>query len=618
MRINAETTRDSLSTLLSKTLSLMPSGSRGKIVALVLLQFIVSILDTMGILLMGFVVSLAITIAYDLPLPQMVESLLSFVNAPKITNSRLLFFACTTAVGFLVLRTIASLLISKKIFLSLVNISGLVANKLFHLLLNAPFSWIRKQNANELSYVMNQGLQYTLIGITGQFIIIISELFFLLLILSVLSSVNFFMTLVSIFLFTLFGLFVFFISSHRISILANLWTDKLIECNQQIINTLRLFRENTLRSSKPLIIEKYSMNRIESGTAFAMLSWIQLIPKFLIEITIICGGFLLVIISIYTSNFTDAVSNLVIFLVATSRIGPSVLRLQQSISSVLSLAGQVNTCFKYYDYLLLVDSGVKANHLPVAEVESIKKFDAEIPKINLDRVCFNFEDSSEEVLSDITFEIQPGEIVAVVGPSGSGKSTLFDLLLGLLYPTSGSVQIGGAPPEIFIQQNPGAISYLPQDPFIFPASLAENITLGSKSKPENSLASALKDSYLLDFVETLREGIDTLIGEGGMNLSGGQRQRVALARALYLCPRIILLDEPTSALDSESENQVMEAIKLFRRKSTTLVIAHRLSTLKFVDKVIYVQKGKLIALGSLDEVRRKVPDFDSQIKNLGF
>jgi ABC-type multidrug transport system fused ATPase/permease subunit len=618
MQANESRTEQSLLTSLSKTIGLLPRGSRGKLQGFVLLQFIVSILDAIGILLMGLVASLTFAILSNLPTPTIIENLLVFINAPKVSNSSLLFFAGITAAGFLVIRTIASLFISKKIYLSLAHINGLVSSQLVNSLLKAPFSWIRKQNAIELSYAMNQGLQLTLIGITGQFIIMVSEVFFLLLILSVLATVNLLMTLVSILLFTFFGLFVYFASSKKISTLANLSTEKLIEGNQQVINSLGLFREYALRSSKPLMIEQYSMNRIESAIAFARLSWIQLIPKFSIEITIIIGAFLLTAISIATSNFNDAVSNLTVFLAATSRIGPSALRLQQSASTVLTLAGQAHVCFKYYDYLLRVDSNLEASRVPSLEVQLNEKFDNGIPTINFDQVSFNFEDSTEKVLSDITFKVQPGEIVAVVGPSGSGKSTLFDLLLGLLSPTSGSIRIGGVLPKKFIQQNPGTVSYLPQDPFIIPASLEDNITLGSNFIFEDSLTSALKDSNLLDFVQTLGGNINTLIGEGGNNLSGGQRQRVALARALYLRPKVILLDEPTSALDSDSENQVMEAIQLFRNKSTVFVIAHRLSTLRFVDKVIYIQKGRLVAIGALDEVRNKVPNFDSQIKMLGF
>jgi len=603
---------------LSKTISLLPGGTKGKLYILVLLQFTLSVLDAIGILLMGFVASLAFTIFAGLPTPVIVEDLLRFLNTPNLSNPRLLFLAGLTASGFLVVRTVGSLFITKKIYQFLAHTNGVVSRQLIRALLDSPFSWIRGQNTIELSFAMNQGLQLVLIGITGQLIIIASEIFFLLLILTVLATVNILMTLVSIFLFTFFGLFVYFISGKKISSLADLSSKKLLEGNQQITNSLRLFRELTVRSSKPFIIEEYSVNRIQSANVFANLTWIQLLPKLSIEITIVFGAFLLSAISIYTSNFQDAISNLTIFLVATSRIAPSALRLQQSTSTILSLAGQSSINFKYYDHLLGIDlvsesSGV---HDSVGELQDL--CDNPIPRISFKKVCFNYEDSFEEVLSDISFDITPGEIIAIVGPSGSGKSTLFDLLLGLLVPTSGAIAIGGEPPKQFLNRNPGVFSYLPQDAFIFPGSISKNITLGSLFTSEDALVNALRESNLLNFVQTLRENLNTIIGEGGNNLSGGQRQRVALARALYLYPKAILLDEPTSALDSESENQVMQAITFLKGKSSIIVIAHRLSTLRFVDRVLYLEKGKIKALGTLADVREKVQDFDLQLKMLGF
>ena len=269
-------------------------------------------------------------------------------------------------------------------------------------------------------------------------------------------------------------------------------------------------------------------------------------------------------------------------------------------------------------HLLSIDlvSESSKDHKSVSELQDSS--DQPIPNIGFAKVCFNYEDTSEEVLSDISFEIRPGEVIAVVGPSGSGKSTLFDLLLGLLVPTSGAINIGGEPPKQFLNRNPSVFSYLPQDAFIFPGSISKNITLNSVFTSEEVLVNALKESNLLSFVDTLRDNVNTIIGEGGNSLSGGQRQRVALARALYLHPKVILLDEPTSALDSESENQVMQAITFLKGKSSIIVIAHRLSTLRFVDRVLYLEKGKIKALGTLAEVREKVQDFDLQIKMLGF
>ena len=188
MPVNESRTKQTLLNSLSKTIYLLPRGSRGKLQGFVLLQFIVSILDAIGILFLGLVASLSFTIVSNLPTPTIIENLLVFIKAPKVSNFTLLFFIGITAAGFLIIRTIASLYISRKIYLYLAHINGLVSSQMANSFLKSPFSWIRKQNTIELSYAMNQGLQLTLIGITGQSIIIVSEVFFLLLILSVLVT----------------------------------------------------------------------------------------------------------------------------------------------------------------------------------------------------------------------------------------------------------------------------------------------------------------------------------------------------------------------------------------------------------------------------------------------
>ncbi len=609
--------KPSLISSLSETFRLFPQGVKAKLVAFILLQFLVSVFDAAGILAIGLVASLAFVMTTDSSRPATFESVLEFFSMSSIGDTTLLIVLGFVASFLFIFRTLASLVITKLIFKFLANVSQNVSKQMFAALLGAPYAWIRRQSTLELSFALNQGLQLAMIGISGQFIIIISELLFVLLILVLLLIVNPLMTIASVLLLVLFGLIVYFFSSSKISILSNLVNQKLIEGHQQIVNSVRLFRELRLKLATPQIIKDFARNREESATSFALVSWIQLIPRFTIEVTIVLGFFCLAILSSFTSDLQNAVSNLAVFLAATSRIGPSALRLQTSSLTIHALAGESHAAFKIYESLLSFKSNVIDEESAKHRVELQYNFMHSIPKISFQGVSFSYEDSENHVLANVSFDILPGEFIAFVGPSGSGKSTIFDLLLGLLQPTSGEILIHGKPPHNLVSENPGLISYLPQDAFIMPATIKNNITVGSLLGDESSLVNALKAANLLELIETLEDRENTIVGEGGNNLSGGQRQRIALARTLYLDPRVILLDEPTSALDSEAENHVMMALQQLKGTVSIAIIAHRLSTLKHVDKVIYIEEGKLLAMGTLSEVRRKVKNFDQQAKLLG-
>jgi ATP-binding cassette subfamily B protein len=211
-------------------------------------------------------------------------------------------------------------------------------------------------------------------------------------------------------------------------------------------------------------------------------------------------------------------------------------------------------------------------------------------------------------LSHIDLTVQPGETVALVGPSGAGKTTLFSLLLRFYDPTSGSVTIDGIDlrnldPQAFRRH----IGLVPQDPVIFSANAWDNIRYGNPRAAAKEILIAAENAAALEFLETLPDGLDTYLGEKGVRLSGGQRQRLAIARAMVRNPRILLLDEATSALDSENERKVQAAMDKLMQGRTTLVIAHRLSTVKNADRIVVLNEGKIEAVGKHEDLMQTSP-----------
>ena len=210
------------------------------------------------------------------------------------------------------------------------------------------------------------------------------------------------------------------------------------------------------------------------------------------------------------------------------------------------------------------------------------------------------------VLKELSFEVEPGQRVALVGPSGAGKSTTFSLVLGFNEADQGSILIDGREiSEFALKSLRSQIAIVPQEVLLFGGSIRENIEYGRPGSGEEEIVEAAKQANAHDFISELPEGYDTLVGPRGTKLSGGQRQRIAIARAVLADPRILLLDEATSALDSESERLVNEALEKLMAGRTSLVIAHRLSTVRHADRILVFQQGRIAESGSHDRLIEK-------------
>ena len=213
---------------------------------------------------------------------------------------------------------------------------------------------------------------------------------------------------------------------------------------------------------------------------------------------------------------------------------------------------------------------------------------------------------SVEILKGISFTIEPGQKIAIVGTSGTGKSTLAQLMMRFYEPSQGKIMMG----DYTIQDMPVGdwrkmVALVPQEVLLFGGSIRENIAYGKPGASEQEIQQAAEQAYAKEFIESFPEKYDTLVGERGVKLSGGQRQRIAIARAILKDPKFLILDEATSALDSESEKWVQSALEELMKNRTSLIIAHRLSTIRSADKIIVMESGKIVEMGSHENLMAK-------------
>jgi len=225
-------------------------------------------------------------------------------------------------------------------------------------------------------------------------------------------------------------------------------------------------------------------------------------------------------------------------------------------------------------------------------------------QVEFRNVFHRFPNTSADTLSNVSFTAEPGQTVALVGRSGSGKTTLVNMLPRFVYPASGTVTIDGQDvKELDLRELRSHLSLVSQDVVLFEGTIAENVGYGAlHDASHEEICKALDAANLLEFVQGLPQGLDTPVGENASQLSGGQRQRLAIARALIKNAPILILDEATSALDNESERQVQASLELLMEGRTTLVIAHRLSTVQKADRIVVLDAGQIVEQGRHEEL----------------
>ncbi len=602
-----------LSSTIRRSLSILSRADKRKVAAVTILQICMGGLDLLGVLAIGLLGALSVSALQSQESGNRVSMVLRVLQISDLSFQAQTSIIGACAVVFFMGRTILSIFFTRRVLFFLSRRGASLSANLISRLLSQPLLVVQARTTQATLYAVTSGVGVITLGILATAVTLVSDVSLLIVMAIGLFVVDPLTSVGTFLIFSLIGFSLYRLMHVKAGVLGVQTATLNIQSNEKIVEVFSSYRESVVRNRRDYYAREIGKVRFALADASAEFAFMPYVSKYVIETSVILGALLISAVQFILQDTTHAVATLTIFLAAGTRIAPAILRVQQSFIQIRGSLGAASPTLDLIDSLgdsLMienVDDSVDIKHLGF------------VPDINITNVTLTYPNKPSPAISDITLAIPSGASVAFVGPSGAGKTTIIDVLLGVLNPDEGNVLISGLPPLLAVAKWPGAVSYVPQDVVITSGTIRENVALGYPPKvaTDELVMSALKIAHLDKFVAQLPQGADTQVGERGEKISGGQRQRLGIARAMFTRPHLLVLDEATSSLDSETEASISEAINSLRGSTTVVMIAHRLSTVRSADIVVYLSEGKIMAIGTFEEVRNNVPDFDHQAKLMG-
>ena len=596
-----------------RSIQVLPKADHRKIVLVVALQVGLGFLDLIGVAAIGVLGALAVTGVQSAQPGNRVSAALELLGLSNLSFQSQVAVLGLSAACILVIRTILSIIVTRKIYYFLSRRGAMISAELISRFLSQPLLKIQEKSSQETLYAVTFGVSSITLGVLGTAITLVADGSLLLIMIFLLFVVDPTIAVTSTIFFGTLGFVLYRMMNVKAHKLGQLNSEISISSNSKIIEVLDSYRESVVRNRRDYYSREIGKLRMKLADVLAEMQFLPNVSKYVIESGIVIGAVLIAGVQFALQDARHAVGTLSVFLAAGTRIAPAIMRLQQSAILIRSGIGAAIPSLTLIETL----RNVPRAHEVEDKLDVIHSgFE---PSILLNGVGLTYPDKDLPALENIFLELNGGESLAIVGSTGAGKTTLVDVLLGVLQADTGAISISGKPPLEAISKWPGAISYVPQDVAISNGTFRENVGLGYPADvvTDEFVWSALETAQLADFVRELPLGLDTPVGERGAKISGGQRQRLGIARAMFTRPKLLVLDEATSALDGQTESDISDAIQALKGSVTVVMIAHRLSTVRNSDQVIYMDKGKIVSKGNFEEVRKAVPDFDHQAQLMG-
>jgi ABC-type multidrug transport system fused ATPase/permease subunit len=594
--------------------NLLERREKKKILILTLLQISSGILDLIGVAFVGAIGALAVSGVESAKNGDRVNFILSLLNISKLSFQAQVVVLGFISVFFFMLKTVLSVTLSRKSIFFLSFVSAKVSSNLISSFLKTSLMEVKRNTLQKNIFSLTEGVDKIVLGVIATTVAVLSDLSLLFMLFGLMFVVNAQLAAASLLLFVCLGVFLNFVLSKRAKRFSASEYRYTVQSNEAIAESISSYRELFVSNRREEEAQKISAMRYKLLDARAELTFLPNVSKYVFDGVIVVGTLLVSALQFFTQDAKHATATLALFIASGSRIAPAIMRMQQS-----SLIFRNSLIVSNVTTELISKIGLNRNSVTSME-NRVLDFEHEgfVPTIQMKSVFYKYPDSSLDAIQNVDLTIQPGDFVAIVGGSGAGKTTIVDLMLGILEPTKGQVLISDRSPLESIENWDGAIRYVPQKIVLINGTLKDNILFGqSKTNSSDRLNEVLEEANLQEFISHLPKGLDTLIGEDGYRLSGGQRQRIGIARALFSKPRLLVLDEATSSLDGISENFISTSLEKLKGKVTVITIAHRLSTVRKTDYLIYLERGKIVAKGDFETLKAKIPNFEKQAIMMG-
>lgn len=599
--------------MILRSLKLISKEDRRKIGIVLLIQIGLGLLDLMGVAAVGILGALAVNGVASREPGNRMFAILSALNLESQSLQTQASILGLIAAGLLISKTIVSVIFTRRMLFFLSRRGAQISSRLLSKLLSQPLQGLHKNSMQQNLYAVTAGVGVITIGIIATTVNLLADLVLLLILTIGLFVVDTVVAFSTLLLFGFIGLVLYKLMNKKVYQLGIDQARMSISSNQKILEILGAYRESLVKNRREYYARLIGLERLKLADNAAEIAFIPNISKYVIELTVVLGALVISAMQFYRYDAVYSVAILSVFLAASTRIAPAVLRAQQGAIGIKANLGIVGPT------LDLIESLSSIQELTtVLDDLDIRHLGFE-GSIKVEGVFLTYDSKNLPAVRNVRFTINEGEFVAIVGPSGAGKTTIVDVLLGVLEPDKGFVSISGYPPLEAISKWPGSVAYVPQDVLIMEGNIRENVAMGypAISETDDLVWEALRIAKLDQFVAELPEGLNSKVGDRGIKISGGQRQRLGIARAMFTKPKLLVFDEATSSLDGQTEFDIGQSVKALHGSVTVVMIAHRLSSIRDADKLIYMEEGEIKAIGSFEQVRKLVPDFDKQATLMG-
>ena len=475
-------------------------------------------------------------------------------------------------------------------------------NRLFKYYLKNDYMFFLQNNSAILYRNLTEVIG-SYVGFVKGCMILLGEIIVFIGIASLLFYVDFLGSIIILFSVGVASLIIYVLTIGKISLLGVQKNIVSGELNKHLLQGMASAKDVKILDREEDLIYQVDKSAFKQSRLNQIIQFVTALPRFSFEILMVCIFSALVFAMVGDKReMVDIIQYLGVFAVAAFRIVPGASRILSSFQNLKYIEPSIKLLLQEFDSKN--NSYVKKNNL-LKENNKPLKFQNEI---NLKNVSFSYPIRKEFSLSKISMNIKKGEFVGVIGKTGSGKSTLINLLIGLLKPTEGKVEVDEFNINESLKEWYKKIGYVPQSVYLIDDTIRKNIAFGllEENIDNNLVKQAVEKANLNEFLNSLPNGLETIVGEKGINISGGQQQRIGIARALYRDPEILILDEATSSLDQLTEKKIIESIELLKGKKTLIVITHRLYTVESCDKIFFIDKGQITKHGHPKEILNKI------------